>query len=678
MIGLATFGILTLELAIIRWTSSQLRVFAYCSNLVLIGAFLGMGLGVGLGRRNPGLVHLALPGLLVLAVPLAFSEQLGLMHMHFPDQSIVLWGGEDMPADPLLFARNLVIFLLLFIGIVVVFIGCGAPLGYLFPRLPVLRAYTADLTGSLLGVLAFSITAWLETGPPVWLALGCLPFVWLTRRGFALVVAAMVVGLGQYSAQNAIFSPYNCITIRKAQWLSAPEIEVNRDFHQLVLNLADANLNGRAPEDYLRQFRQLYDMPFVVNSHRQSALIVGAGAGNDVAAALRNGYQRVTGVDIDGSILAIGRALHPEQPYSDPRVRTMVDDARAFFEEERETKYDVVCYGLLDSHAMSSAMSTLRLDNYVYTVEGIRAAWRHVADGGHLSVAMSCYAGGWFYERLYWTITQATGRVPLSFYCKPVHDTVTFLVPRDGVQLDRGELAKRVPIHPQVRADQTLTTNDDWPFLYLRPHVFPWGYLIVLSAVLLLAAIAIFPAFGLGAKEFDWPLFMMGAAFLLIETRGVTSMSLLFGSTWVVNAAIFSGILIMVLVANLVVLRWQWRNPLPWFWGLFAAVALLWVSPGAWLQSLPLLLRGLMGGLVAGFPVGMAGVIVPMLLARSRHPTASLGANLLGAVLGGCLEYYSMFGGLKSTVLLALALYLLGFLLLRREKRTLLQLPHPG
>jgi hypothetical protein len=153
---------------------------------------------------------------------------------------------------------------------------------------------------------------------------------------------------------------------------------------------------------------------------------------------------------------------------------------------------------------------------------------------------------------------------------------------------------------------------------------------------------------------------------------------LLFGSTWVVNAVIFSGILIMVLIANLAVLRWQWKNPLPWFWGLFAAVALLWISPGVWLQSLPLLLRGLVGGLLAGFPVGVAGVIVPMLLVRSRHPTAALGANLLGAVLGGCLEYYSMLGGLKSTVLLALALYLLGFLLLRRKKSALLPMPHPG
>jgi SAM-dependent methyltransferase len=620
------------------------------------------------------LVHLALPSLLALALPLAFSSQLGLVHLPFPDQSIALWGGDLVPASPFLFARNLLIFLVLFCGVVAVFVGCGAPLGYLFPRLPTLQAYAADLTGSLVGVLLFTLAAWLGTGPAVWLAMGCLPFIWLTRSFRALAVAAIIVGLGHYSARYAVFSPYNridefiqVVPIGNTTF-SSRMIHVNRDFHQLLLNLSDEELTGRTQEDILHRFRRLYDLPFVVNQERRSALIVGAGTGNDVAAAIRNGYQSVTGVEIDSEIIAIGRAQQPGQPYSNPRVRIVVADARAFFERERGTQYDVVCYGLLDSHAMSSAMSTLRLDNFVYTEDGIRAAWQHVADGGHLSLAMSCAAGGWLYERLYWTIAKATRRQPLSFYCKELHDTVTFLVPR-GAQLDPRELANAGPIYPMVGVDQTVTTSDDWPFLYMRPHIFPWGYLMIMGAVLVLATATIRPAFDLGAKgtTFDLPMFVMGAAFLLIETRGVTSMSLLFGSTWAVNAAIFSGILIMVLLGNLAVLRWHWHEPRPWFWVLFAAVALLILFPIDRLQTLSLPVRGVAGGLLTGLPVGLAGIIVSMLLKRSRQPTASLGANLLGAVVGGCLEYYSMFGGLRSTAFLALALYLVAFLLVRRE-----------
>jgi hypothetical protein len=215
---------------------------------------------------------------------------------------------------------------------------------------------------------------------------------------------------------------------------------------------------------------------------------------------------------------------------------------------------------------------------------------------------------------------------------------------------------------------QTPTLSDDWPFLYLRPGVFPWGYLTVLAFILGVAALTVRPVFGLGraGHSFDRVLFLMGAAFLLIETRGVTSLSLLFGSTWVVNSAVFGGILVMVLLANLAVERWQWRNPTPWFVALFAAVALLGWFPLDRLSALPLVVRAVAGGLLTGLPVGLAGVIVPLLLARSAQPAAALGSNLLGAVLGGCLEYYSMIGGLGSVALLALVLYLAAFLLLRR------------
>ncbi len=675
LIGLTTFGILALELALIRWSSSQMRVFAYFNNMVLIAAFLGMGLGVAMGRRQPGLVHLVLPALVLLALPLAFSEQLGLVHLEFPDQSISLWGGEHLAANPLIFARNLAIFLGLLLTMVLVFVCAGAALGCLFPRLPVLQAYQADLAGSLSGILAFALISWLEAGPAVWLALGCLPFVWLTRRVWAVGLAVVIIGLGQYSVQGAWFSPYNRIALLVRDAFSL-ELQVNRDFHQYLHDFSPARLAnpGISPEQraLFIQLRDLYDLPFAINSRRETALVVGAGTGNDVQAALRQGYQHVTSVDIDRRIIELGRQLHPERPYDRPNVRTVVTDARSYFNRERDQKFEVVCFGLLDSHAMSSAMSTLRLDNYVYTEEGIRAAWQRVGPGGHLSLAISCNAGRWFFERLYWTVARATGREPIALHSPLHYDTVTFLVPRDGVKLDAAELARRTRVEPLMTGDHILRPTDDWPFLYIRPGVFPWGYVIVLGFILLVTVVAVPRAFGFklagSGADMDWPLFFMGAAFLLIETRGVTAMSLLFGSTWVVNAVIFSGILSMVLLANMAVKHWQWQNPLPWFWALFGAVALLYLLPVAWLQTLPFALRGLLAGAVTGLPVGFAGIIVSMLLARSARPSAALGANLLGAVLGGCLEYFSMLGGLRTTALMALVLYIVAAQLLRRTQ----------
>jgi len=281
---------------------------------------------------------------------------------------------------------------------------------------------------------------------------------------------------------------------------------------------------------------------------------------------------------------------------------------------------------------------------------------------------MSCVAGDWFFNRMYWTIARATGKVPRAFYSE-IHGAVTFIVPRDGVRLDERLMAQRINLMPSATLGDTRTTSDDWPFLYIRPGAFPWGYLVVLAYILALAAATVRPVFGLGSPgspSFDWPLFFMGAAFLLIETRGVTSTSLLFGSTWVANAAVFSGILIMVLAATLIVRGRGWKNPLPWFAPLLLSVALLWWFPLDWLQTMPLAIRGLLGGLITGMPVGFAGIIVPMLLERSPLPASSLGANLLGAVLGGCLEYYSMLGGLRSTAIMAAILYIVAFAIIRR------------
>src|SRR5205085_9790436 len=107
-----------------------------------------------------------------------------------------------------------------------------------------------------------------------------------------------------------------------------------------------------------------YDLPFHIPIQKRRALIVGAGTGNDVAAALRNGFADVVSVDIDPTIMNVGRALHPERPYSDPRTHPVVNDARAWFEQHRGETFDVIDFGLLDSHAMFSSMASLRLDNY--------------------------------------------------------------------------------------------------------------------------------------------------------------------------------------------------------------------------------------------------------------------------------------------------------------------------
>ena len=113
-------------------------------------------------------------------------------------------------------------------------------------------------------------------------------------------------------------------------------------------------------------------------------------------------------------------------------------------------------------------------------------------------------------------------------------------------------------------------------------------------------------------RRFDVPLFLMGAAFMLLETRMVTELSLLFGSTWIVNSAVFAGILSMVLFANWAVGRWEPKYPQRYYLPLAISLLATWVTGAGILNRLPLLERSLVGGLLYALPVGFAGLIFPL------------------------------------------------------------------
>ncbi len=662
----STFGLLALELAFIRWLASQIRVFAYFSNLVLIAAFLGMGLGLGIAKKRGALRHWVLPAVLLLSIPAAAAEILGLTQLTFPDLSVHMWGSEgvlDVPGGTSrawTLAASVLTVLILFWGVAGTFVLAGVSVGHYFNQLRTLKAYGLDLFGSLIGVVTFTAVTSLGTSPPVWFLVAGLPFLYLSPRLINALCFAGILFTTWTSVDGALFSPYNRIDLI-SQSKGDVLLNVNRDFHQYIHDLSPERFATITDEQARRTaegIRSVYDIPFVVADRPSRVLVVGAGTGNDVQAALRNGAESTTAVDIDGTILKLGEVLHPEQPYSDSSVHLVTNDGRAFLQQYDGEKFDLVSFGFLDSHALFSAMSSLRLENYVYTEEGLAAAWDNVADGGVLSVSFSVMGGQWISDRIYWTLAKATGDAPRMIH-HGLHGGTTFLVRKGSEDLDlSGYLGLE---EPASSAEETVTTSDDWPFLYIRPGLFPWGYVLLLGAVLLSGIPAVRMAYGkdVTGGGFDPPLFFMGAAFLLLETRGVTSLSLLFGSTWVVNSFVFAGILTTVLLANFAVDRFGVKNERPWFIPLLVSLVVLWAMPIGALNALPTLGRGVLGGLLVGLPIGFAGVIVSARLQKTPKPAAALGSNLLGAVLGGCLEYMSMWTGLRALVLVAGLFYAL-------------------
>jgi hypothetical protein len=667
-LALVTFSILVLELALIRWLGSQIRVAAYFANLVLLAAFLGMGLGVGLGRKHPGLARWALPTLALVSIILGAAPALGLTYMRFPDLAISFWGGEAS-GTWFEFVRSALVVTGCFWAIAAVFMMLGTLVGTYFDALPPLVAYASDLGGSLAGVVAMAVAAAFWAPPPVWIALGALPLLWIIRDRWSVIAAAVAIAAAAISIADARFSPYNRIDLmpEPLELYGSPrsgvpewDLRVNRDFHQTLLDLRPDPTGNPARE----QVRRDYELPFsFAGRSPRSALVVGAGAGNDVAAALRHGFDRVVSIDIDPAILSTGERLHPEHPYSNPRVMRVVDDARAYFGRQSETEqFDVVCYGLLDSHAMFSSMSSLRLDNFVYTREGMSAAWRRVKGDGVLSVSFSVYAGDWMFYRIMGLVKEATGLQPIVVR-HGYNYAATFLAGR------KLTLAQVQAVAPEATTGERIPVSiripsDDWPFLYLRPNTMPWTYITVFLLVAASAGYSVRRVFGrslFSRGRFDPQMFLLGAAFLLLETRAVTQLSLLFGSTWIVNTSVFGGVLAMVLAANTLAARTsRYRREL-WYGLLALSLIALWLLPLDPLFELEI------AGLAVAVPVFFAGIIFSSELRLRADAAAALGSNLCGAVVGGLLENLSMLAGLKAVVMLALLFYLGSMLIAMRQ-----------
>jgi hypothetical protein len=170
-------------------------------------------------------------------------------------------------------------------------------------------------------------------------------------------------------------------------------------------------------------------------------------------------------------------------------------------------------------------------------------------------------------------------------------------------------------------------------------------------------------------------LFLLGMAFLLLETKYVTGFALLFGTTWVVNAIVFAGVLLAVLVAVEVTRRWP-TPPLP---ALFAALAgallVAWLVPASILLELPIVLRLVVAVALAFAPIFLANVIFAKRLSAVDDTSTAMGANLLGAMVGGCLEYVALVVGYNALLLVAGVLYAAAFVATTRADRAVVTVP---
>lgn len=669
-IFLVSLVALYFELVVIRWLSSEIQVFAWLKNLPLLAAFLGLGIGSltpsaqhTLSWRFAWLVAL-------LALVLVASGPLQLDRISFPDPSITTWHApsptetswyEVIGGSAVVGAFALVV-LGLSALVAALFTLVGQALGAAMNTTRPLAAYSANIGGSLAGVLVFTLLSFLQTAPAAWLAVGLITALPLLPRRWAvglpiLGALALVVAYSQQS--DVLWSPYYRVSYSPIPGHEPPvgyTIMVNRHYHQQAVGLADDAIR-RNPN--LTELRAEYDLPFVVAPRRDAVALLGAGAGNDAAAALRQGARRIVAVEIDPAIIQLGHRLHDDRPYSSAAVEVINADARAWLRQSDE-RFDVISFGLVDSHTVLSSMSSIRLESYLYTVESLRDVTRLLKPDGLAAMSFVIGSHEWQGQRLFNTIVRAAGAPPI------VVD-----LPGYGVSYLFGPGAQDDAVHAaaarwgfpvateRFRGSLVRPATDDWPFLYLNPGQHPVAYLLVLAGLLLFSFLGIRSSMAGDTRPsaLNVQMFFMGAGFLLIETKSIAELSLLFGSTWVVNAAVFSAILAMVLIANAIVGRWRKPRLDVLYALLLLSLVLGFLFPVSALNSLGVLERAVLGSTVSALPIAFSGVIFATAFRLAERASTALGWNLFGAIVGGVLEASSMWLGIKALSLLAAALY---------------------
>ncbi len=410
--------------------------------------------------------------------------------------------------------------------------------------------------------------------------------------------------------------------------------------------------------------RQIYD--WFPERIFDDTLIVGAGSGSDTSLALARGAGHVDAVEIDPQLAQIGIDFHPERVYDDPRVTLTINDGRAHL-RATEKRYDLIIFALTDSLTLVNSTGSVRLESFIFTQEAIAAARDHLAPGG-VFVMYNLYREPWLVQKLGQTMEGVFGHDPLVRVVAP--GTAVLAAGPGVAALPRGvPPGSSIDPLPVVGDPAPLAATDDWPFPYLRTPAVASYYLIALAFLLSLAVIGVLGA----ARATSTPIrlfsphfFVLGMAFLLLETRSLVSFSLLFGTTWLVNAMSFFAILASVLLAIAVNARLRPRNPIPFYVGLGISLAVAYLVTPETLLIEPPELRYAVAAAVAFAPIFFANLVFTYSFKNTAAADMAFASNLLGAMVGGALEYLALLTGFRSLLLVVALLYLLAFLLAKR------------
>ncbi len=641
---LLSFLVLFVELALIRWTGSNIVYLSFFTNFVLLGSFLGIGIGFLRARAKHnlfpyGVIALAFLIGFVLVAPVKI-DRTGSDLIFFGEFTTT--GFPTWVTLPVMFLATAGVLALLAEGLARQFI--------LFEPL---EAYRLDIGGSILGIIAFSALSFLGAPPVVWGLVVAACFLVLLPPNVRVLQAVAIVGIVFMLGRESLTPGYSWSPYYRIGLLDFNdgyyEIEVNGIPHQAILPLEILEEDGI--------YRTPHERVAVAPSR---VLIIGAGNGNDVALALERGADHVDAVEIDPGLQDLGAELHPNQPYQDERVDAHITDGRAFLEQTDAT-YDLILFALPDSLTLLAGQSSVRLESYLFTLEAIEAARDHLAPDGVFSM-YNYYREDWLVDRLAGTLETAFGRVPcIDTFGGAIRKQAVLTVGNSDSSVvcpepwqPSGEVVAPatddhpIPVPPRARHPRLLPPHDGAHpggigGAYSRGGRTSWADAALPRPVLHGQRI---PA---PRDEERRPVRPPVRDDLVRECPRLRGGARI-GATWPSRSPCGSASRTRRCSTRVLV----------------AAVLLAMLVPVEWLLGMPFATRFLVAVVLWFTPIFIANLVFAQRFRTVADSNVAFGANLLGAVLGGVIEYAALVSGYAALAILVALLYGAAFFFGRR------------
>jgi hypothetical protein len=190
-------------------------------------------------------------------------------------------------------------------------IPLGRWVGYYLEAAPsTVAAYSVNLVGSLAGIWLHAILAYFWLPPSYWFIVAFLlilfaqPLSWRSGVVACALLAITLLALKPANGDSVYWSPYqklSVVGIGNQQY----NIEVDNEGYMTIANESPEFL-AKNPQLASAYQNSSYDSPFQFARNVDRVRVIGSGAGNDVAAALRHGASQVDAVEIDPLISTLG------------------------------------------------------------------------------------------------------------------------------------------------------------------------------------------------------------------------------------------------------------------------------------------------------------------------------------------------------------------------------------